>query len=168
MRDTFFARIAVRLAVVAIASAATATTCSAAHSTTPSQRDVQAAINKAYARYVEATKSKNAAAAASLYDDEAMLLPPHEKPVSGKDAILAYYRKFYASPGRLLAETFTTLDLHVSTDLALEVVDENGAVDVPDHGTISFHGKSFVVWKRQTDGSWKIYRDMWDEYPPGQ
>ena len=30
---------------------------------------------------------------------------------------------------------------------------------------VRFRGKELLVWKKQTDGSWKIFRYMFDEIP---
>ena len=34
-----------------------------------------------------------------------------------------------------------------------------------DGKQIGFHGKILIVWKKQKDGSWKIFRYMFDEIP---
>jgi ketosteroid isomerase-like protein len=38
--------------------------------------------------------------------------------------------------------------------------------DVTRNGKqIHFRGKNLLVWKKQADGSWKIFRYMFDEIP---
>ena len=64
------------------------------------------------------------------------------------------------------AATLQTQDLSVSGDYAFET----GTYDMtmkPKTGK-SMHdvGKYLVVWKKQADGSWKIYRDAWNADAP--
>ena len=125
------------------------------------------AIAAGYAKYIEATQRKDATAAANLYDQEAIVLPPGGRPVMGRAEIFEFYKRFYTAPDKLLNESFTPVSLVVQGGLALDIEEERGEVSVPGRGRITFHGKSFVVWKQQADGTWKIFRDMWDEYPPG-
>jgi len=40
-----------------------------------------------------------------------------------------------------------------------------GAGDRQGGKQIHFRGKNLLVWKKQTDGSWKIFRYMYDEIP---
>jgi hypothetical protein len=42
---------------------------------------------------------------------------------------------------------------------------EGGAGDRQGGKQIHFRGKNLLVWKKQTDGSWKIFRYMYDEIP---
>jgi ketosteroid isomerase-like protein len=47
---------------------------------------------------------------------------------------------------------------------AIETADFDGVVTRNDK-QINFHGKNLIVWKKQEDGSWKIFRYMFDEIP---
>ena len=48
----------------------------------------------------------------------------------------------------------TSSDVQVAGNLAVGV----GTVQA---GAMKYEGKYLVVWKKQEDGSWKLYRDMW-------
>ena len=51
------------------------------------------ARNQATSRYVEASRGGDAHALAALYEEHALLLPPDDEPVEGRDAIEAYWRR---------------------------------------------------------------------------
>jgi len=50
-------------------------------------------------------------------------------------------------------------------DIAIETADFDGVVTRNDKQIHFFHGKNLIVWKKQKDGSWKIFRYMFDEIP---
>ena len=53
---------------------------------------------------------------------------------------------------------------HVVDDIAIATSVFEG--DVTRNGKqIHFRGKNLLVWKKQADGSWKIFRYMFDEIP---
>ena len=53
---------------------------------------------------------------------------------------------------------------HMVGDIAIETADFDGVVTRNDK-QINFHGTNLIVWKKQEDGSWKIFRYMFDEIP---
>jgi ketosteroid isomerase-like protein len=137
---------------------------SCAHLSQRPSGDTARAIHASYAEYVSAAKAKSFPRLARLYDDGAMLLPPGRDPVSGRENIDKELRDFVASPGGLVDETFTSVDLTVAGEYAVDVSRFDGHWNVPGRGPLPFKGKTMTIWKRQGDGSWKMYRDMWDEY----
>jgi ketosteroid isomerase-like protein len=132
------------------------------------EAEVASAIHGAYARYVSAARRRDAQALTALYDEAAMLIPPGRDPIVGHDGILTEYRAFTASAGSLADETFTSVDLKVMGSYAVDVSMFAGHWNVPGKGPRPFKGKNMVVWKQERDGSWKLFRDMWDEYPSGK
>ena len=49
-------------------------------------------------------------------------------------------------------------------DIAIDTLDFDGEL-TRDSKQIHFHGKILLVWKKQEDSSWKIFRYMFDEIP---
>jgi len=126
---------------------------------------IKAAVEDGYKQWIAAANKKDAEALANLYDENAVLLPPREEPVIGKAAIAEWYKKYVADPNLVpFTETFESNSFHVVGDIAIDTSDFSG--DATREGkTIHFHGKNLVLWKKQKDGSWKIFRDMWGEIP---
>ena len=91
-------------------------------------------------------------------------MPKQEEPVIGKAAIGEYYKKLVADP-----------HYAVHGDVRIEQLprgrrhrDRHSGFRwqlTRDGKQIHFHGKILIVWKKQKDGSWKIFRYMFDEIP---
>jgi len=126
---------------------------------------IQAAVEDRYKEWLAAANKKDAAALTNLYDENAVLMPKEEEPVIGKTAIAEYYKKLVADPHFVpftLALNWNSF--HVVDDIAIATSVFEG--DVTRNGKqIHFRGKNLLVWKKQADGSWKIFRYMFDEIP---
>ena len=128
---------------------------------------IKAAVADGYKQWVAAANKKDAAALAALYDQDAVLMPPREEPVLGKAAIAEWYTHYVANPNATpFTEQFNSNSFHVVGDIAIDTSDFDGDATMSDGKTMHFHGKNIVLWKKQKDGSWKIFRDMWDAIPP--
>src|SRR6185295_17240107 len=116
-----------------------------------SRRAIEAAVQ----RYVDASNHGDADALASLYADDAVLLPPDHEPVRGRAAIGDFWRQ-----GTDEGLEVTTLTVEVDGDLGylvgryhLPATDEEPADS----------GKYVMCLKRQQDGSWKVTADIWNQ-----
>ena len=120
----------------------------------PGEGGSRRAIEAAVQRYVEASNQGDADALASLYADDAVLLPPDHEPVRGRAAIGDFWRK-----GTDEGLEVTTLAVEVDGDLGylvgryhLPATDEEPADS----------GKYVMCLKRQRDGAWKLTADIWN------
>jgi uncharacterized protein (TIGR02246 family) len=107
-----------------------------------SRRAIEAAVQ----RYVEASNQGDADALASLYADDAVLLPPDHEPVRGRAAIGDFWRQ-----GTDEGLEVTTLTVEVGR-YHLPATDEEPADS----------GKYVMCLKRQRDGAWKLTADIWN------
>jgi uncharacterized protein (TIGR02246 family) len=127
---------------------------------------IKAAVENRYHDWLAAANKKDAAEMTNLYDDSAVLLPKSEEPVLGKAAIGEYYKKLFANP-QFVPFTLKSdwNSFHLAGDVAIATsVFEGDATR--NEKQIHFRGKNFLVWRKQADGSWKIFRFMYDEIPP--
>jgi len=126
---------------------------------------IKAAVEDRYQEWLAAANKKDAAAMANLYDENAVLLPKSEEPVLGRAAIGEYYQKLFANPNFV---PFTLkLDwnsFHLAGDVAIATALFEGDA-TRNEKPIHFRGKNLLVWKKQADNSWKIFRYMYDEIP---
>ena len=127
---------------------------------------IKTAVEDRYQEWIAAANKKDLAAMMNLCDDKAVLLPKSDEPVLGKAAISEFYKKLFANP---LYVPFTlTLNwnsFHLVGDIAIATSVFEGDV-TRNEKQIHFRGKNMIVWKKETDGSWKIFRYMYDEIPP--
>ena len=126
---------------------------------------IKAAVEARYNDWLAAANKKDAAALTDLYDENAVLLPKQEEPVIGKAAISEYYKKLVADPQFVpFTLTLSWNSFHLVGDIAIATAMFEG--DVTRNGKqIHFRGKNLLAWKKQADGSWKIFRYMFDEIP---
>ena len=129
------------------------------------EANIKAAVEDRYKEWLAAANKKDAVALTNLYDEDAVLMPKEEEPVLGKAAIGEYYKKLVADPHFVpFTLTVNWNSFHVVDDIAIATSVFDG--DVTRNGKqIHFRGKNLLVWKKQTDGSWKIFRYMYDEIP---
>jgi uncharacterized protein (TIGR02246 family) len=129
------------------------------------ETDIKAAVENRYKEWLAAANKKDASKMTNLYDQNAVLMPKSEEPVLGKTAIGEYYNKLFANP-QFVPFTLKTdwNSFHLVGDIAIATSVFEG--DVTRNGKqIHFRGKNLLVWKKQNDGSWKIFRYMYDEIP---
>ena len=120
----------------------------------PGEGGSRRAIEAAVQRYVDASNQGDAEALASLYADDAVLLPPDHEPVRGRAAIGDFWRQ-----GTDEGLEVTTLTVEVDGDLGylvgryhLPATDEEPADS----------GKYVMCLKRQRDGAWRLTADIWN------
>ena len=126
---------------------------------------IKAVVEGRYQEWLAAENKKDADAVTNLYDENAVLMPKAEEPVLGRAAIGEYYKKLFLDPHFVpftLAINWNSF--YAVADIAIETSTFEG--DVRRNGKqIHFRGKDLVVWKRQKDGVWKIFRYVYDEIP---
>ena len=132
-------------------------------SNTDEVRAAIAAINK---KFMEDVNRGNAAAGAAAYTDDAILMPPNNSPVRGKQTI----EKYLAEIGsQMQASNFqlSILEVDVQGDTTIVRGTYSSSFTVPGtDAPMEDRGKTLNVWKRQADGSWKLHRDIWNSNMP--
>ena len=122
--------------------------------TPPAPTGARQAIEAAVARYVAASNRGDAEGLASLYADDAMLLPPDHEPIRGRQAIGEFWRQ-----GTDEGLQVTTLTVEVDGDIGYLV----GRYNLPSTDEEpADSGKYVMCLKRQRDGSWKLTADIWN------
>ncbi len=107
--------------------------------------------------------SGNAEAVAARYTEDAAVFPPDGPRTDGRAAIAAFWKG--AMNAGLKNASLTTAEVEAREDLAYEVgtftldaADKSGAVT-------TLKGKYIVVWKKGSDGKWRLHRDIWNADP---
>jgi uncharacterized protein (TIGR02246 family) len=100
---------------------------------------------------------------ASLFDEEAWMLPPSNAVLKGKEAILKYYTGML-SVGQYEMR-FAVEDLTLFGDHAVEVTNWVMTVKTADSVNHVAEGKSMVLW-RNNGTEWQILRDMFSSNNP--
>lgn len=123
----------------------------------PATADELSQMNRDFAK---ALNNKDAAAAASLYTEDAMELPPNEAPFSGRANIQKYWEAAIAAG--VFDVSVSTISTGSNGDLGYEIgrfqlstKDSTGKVTVES-------GKYIELLKRGEDGKWRSTHGIWN------
>ena len=135
----------------------------AGSSKTANAQPARPSIDATNAQFVKEFNSKDAAAAASHYAQDAAAFPPDQTKVEGRENIQKMWQAVIDAGVTDLA--LTTAEVEESGGLAFE----SGAVSLKmpgkDGKPMDVSGKYVMVWKKAADGSWQLYRDIWNADP---
>jgi uncharacterized protein (TIGR02246 family) len=123
----------------------------------------RAAIETGNARFSELYGRGDVTAIAALYTEDAIVFPPGADMAKGRQAIEEFWRATRDSG--VTSVTLTTVDVGESGDLAYEVGTALLTIQPEAQEPAMASAKYVVVWKRQTDGSWQLHRDIWNDLP---
>ena len=119
-----------------------------------------AAITALYDQYCLAANTNNLNLFISCWDDDAIRLEPDRSSIFGKEDIRAFFKVLY-DQFNLNIVIYGDTEIQVSKDMAFGRGTATLSLTPKEGGpTTHFDVKWLDILKRQTDGSWKIYRDM--------
>ncbi len=126
--------------------------------------DVRAVIEKGGEAWMAAFNAGDAAGVAALYSETAMLLPPDATQIQGRQAVQDTFQAWIDDG--LKDIVFETVEVEASGDLAYEVGLYSVKVPAENDQMTTATGIFLVVWKKEADGVWRLYRDTWNDTPP--
>ena len=124
-----------------------------------------AAIKALHDEDVAATLSGDPKRLANLFSEDGVLLEPGTRPQVGRDAILRENLKEKTSRpnAREISYTIKFSGSSYATDVVIEWGTFEAQYQADPHVPIRrFRGRILRVLKRQTDGSWRFFRVMWN------
>jgi len=128
-------------------------------------RSDQTGIEELHRKDVAATLASNPKLLAELWTDDAVRLQPGEPAEVGLTVIRENDGKQLAEhpTAKVLSYRPEIKDVQIVGDWAFEWNDfEASYRETPDGKTVSLHGKALRVLKKQSDGSWRFARAMWN------
>jgi uncharacterized protein (TIGR02246 family) len=97
----------------------------------------------------------------ALMDEEAMVLLANGPTLKGIEEIRSLYSNSFSQNS--FDVTATTEEIQVGGDIAFSRDTWVGSANPKDGGEpIVFDNKTIFIYKKQTDGSWKIWRNMYN------
>jgi len=100
---------------------------------------------------------------ASLYAEDAIVLPPDADMVKGRAAIETFWKGVHDSGVK--SAVLTVVDVKSSGELAAELGTAVLTIQAANQPETKQSVKYVVTWKKQKDGAWKLYRDIWNALP---
>jgi len=134
---------------------------SCCESTKPATVEELGQMNRDFAK---ALVAGDAAAAASVYDVNASLLPPNEQIITGRADIQAYWQG--AIDAGLIDAKVETIDASSDGELGYEIGTFELKFQLEDGTIITDIGKYTEVLQRNEDGYWISLYGMWSANEP--
>jgi len=130
---------------------------------TPQQHDSaeadEAAIRAAVEDWSAASQAKDVEGFVSVYADDAVLMLEGAPDLEGAEAIRAGIGGMMQDPNFNLWFEPTQVVVAESGDLAYETGTYSLGISDPEGNAVSQHGHYVVVWRKQSDGNWKVVID---------
>ena len=120
---------------------------------------VRQTIDQANAKASDAFQRGDTAVLFSFYDSDIAVLMAGQPTLRGKAEVTSSLAKMFAGT-KFSDVKFSTSTVDVGGDYAIETGTYEMTVTEPGKKPVPDKGKYLTVWKKQADGSWKIYRDM--------
>ena len=102
----------------------------------------------------------------SHFAEEAVVMPPNDSTLYGKPEVRAWWQEYFQY-FRITGSVETEREMTVAGD---QVFDRHAAsitiVPKQQGARIRDDIRSLTVWKRQTNGGWKITHQMWNSTKP--
>jgi ketosteroid isomerase-like protein len=116
-----------------------------------------ATIRTATENMVKATLASDWDTWSQYLDDEAVMMPPNLEPIETRSRIRAFVEGF----PKITMNRLNLIDVDGRGDLAYA----QGRYEVTAGG-VSDRGKVIKLWRKGVDGSWRLFRDIWNSDLP--
>ena len=115
-----------------------------------------------------AVESKDLERTVSFYASDSSILPVAEPLITGIDAIRDEWKHLFAIPNFANKAVLTKIEVSGDGTLGYTQGTYATVLGVGEGKTETEHGKWVTVWKKQSDGTWKIAVDVYnsDSRPP--
>jgi uncharacterized protein (TIGR02246 family) len=120
-------------------------------------------IEAALVTFAGAFNSGDGAKVAAHYAEDAAVFPPDSPRVDGRAKIQEFWQG--AIKAGLKDLTLKAVEVHGTGDLAHEVGEVSYSAPDNSGQRKTATGKYIVVWKKDPDGTWRLYRDIWNGNP---
>ena len=136
--------------------------------TPPDTRDAaETAIRQADLAWSKAMTDKQLDSTVSHYAEESSIFPPNTPTATGKNAIRTVWARFFAMPGFSVTCHPVTIEASRSGDLGYTQGPYDLAFSDAKGHTLKDRGKYLAVWKKQSDGAWRVVADIFNsDLPP--
>jgi uncharacterized protein (TIGR02246 family) len=132
----------------------------------PDLESERTAILAADEAWLKAVQEKNADAAGQFIAADGMMMAPNAPSIVGSEAVRQYMAQMIAIPGFSITWNTTRVEVAASGDLAYSIGTNQIEMPMPDGTTAIDRGKAVTIWKKQSDGTWKVAADIFNSDLP--
>jgi len=126
----------------------------------------ETAIRQADLAWSKAMTDKQLDATVSFYAADAAIHPPNAPTASGKDAIRTVWKAYFATPGFVVTCHPVKIEASRSGDIGYTQGPYDLAFKDAQGNTVKDRGKYLAVWKKQSDGAWRVVADIFNSDLP--
>lgn len=114
----------------------------------------------------EASEGRNVERLVSYWSADAVVAPPGQPPIVGRDALRKYVQDSYQIPGFTITWE-ATAEPEFSSDSSMAYMWARNEVSFndPEGNLVSLRGRALTVWRREADGEWRCTVDIWNDEP---
>jgi ketosteroid isomerase-like protein len=112
--------------------------------------------------WAQAMNAKDIEKTLSFYAPDATAYPPNAPAASTPEMRRQVWAQMLALPGFHFDLTASSVEPSHNGDFAIETGAFTLSADGKDGKPAASRGKYVCVWKKQPDGSWKAYHDIWN------
>lgn len=137
------------------------------NTTSSTQNEIEEVIRKADASVQVAVERKNLDSLISFYAEDAFLLPTAEPIVKGKEAIRAEWSHIFNIPNFNNKSVLAKVEVSKAGDMAYTMGYYEAVMMGEDGNLTKEPGKWVSIWKKQSNGEWRIIVDIYNtDIPP--
>jgi len=127
---------------------------------------IEQALRDLDAQWSAAAGAKDVDKTVSYYSADAIVMPPNGPSATTKEAIRSAWKEMLTSPGAAISWKATKVEVAKAGDLAyVSGTYEDTTTDATGK-PVKDRGKYVEIFKKQTDGSWKVIVDIWNSDLP--
>ena len=115
---------------------------------------------------IDAMTTNNVEKVITYYTDDATQLPNNGEAVKGKENIKAEMEKMMQAGIKMKDVSFTSVEVNAAGDIGYEIGNYNMTMEVAPMVEVKDNGKYVAIFKKQQDGSWKVYAEIWNTNTP--
>ena len=110
-------------------------------------------------------ESKDIDKVVSYFADDAVVVPPGTPIIKGKEALRKFVEESFKIPG--FSIRWKSSDIKFSPDGKLAYMYGENMTTMNDStgNKISIAGRGYSIWRKETDGNWKCFVDIFNDPP---
>jgi len=130
----------------------------------PSEAE-RASLMQASRDWAQAAATGDVDLIVSFWADDAVVLPPDQSSIVGREAIREYIRQSLAVPGFSITWEPEQVSIAAGGDLGY-VIERNRSTSPDASGNFrTEEGKAVTIWAKDSTGKWKCVVDIWNWNP---
>jgi uncharacterized protein (TIGR02246 family) len=127
---------------------------------------IEQALRDLDAQWSAAAEAKDLDKTVSYYADDAIVMPPNAPPATTKEAIRSAWNEMLTSPGAAISWKATKVEVAKGGDLAYVSGTYQETMADASGKRVQDRGKYVAIFKKQSDGAWKVIVDIWNSDIP--